>query len=135
MYDRSMSLQAWGAYGILWPVVHQQLGVAPDLGNGRLSVIPQLPAGQDRIAGSDIRLGSGSADVKVWRKGATLATSVRLDDLRTDLTVGAVLPAGKQPTKVTFNGRAVDYEVVTTARGTEVRAAVQKDGTLEVKFR
>jgi hypothetical protein len=32
LYDRSMVLQAWGTYGILWPVVHQQLGVSPDLG-------------------------------------------------------------------------------------------------------
>ncbi len=30
--ERSMVLQAWGAYGNLWPVVHQQLGISPDLG-------------------------------------------------------------------------------------------------------
>ncbi|HET8952469.1 MAG TPA: hypothetical protein VFN44_18240, partial [Solirubrobacteraceae bacterium] len=35
---RSMVLQAWGNYGTLWPVVHQQLGVRPDLGRGRLEV-------------------------------------------------------------------------------------------------
>ncbi|HEY7595046.1 MAG TPA: hypothetical protein VH969_17975, partial [Actinophytocola sp.] len=134
-YDRSMSLQAWGTYGILWPVVHQQLGVAPDLGNGALSVIPQLPDGQSRIGGSDIRLGKGSADVKAWRSGNKLSTRVGLHGLRTDLTVGAVLPAGKQPGKVTFNGRSVDFDVVTTTRGTEIRAAVSKDGTLEVSFR
>ncbi len=28
VYDRSMALQAWGTYGILWPVVHYQLGVS-----------------------------------------------------------------------------------------------------------
>jgi len=134
-YDRSMSLQAWGAYGILWPVVHQQLGIAPDLGNGTLSVIPQLPDGQQRIGGSDIRLGKGSADVKAWRDGSTLATSVDLDRLRTDLTVGAVLPAGKSPSKVTFNGHAVHFDVVQTTRGTEVRADVHEDGTLKVSFR
>jgi hypothetical protein len=135
MYDRSMSLQAWGAYGTLWPVMHHQLGVYPDLGNGRLSVISQLPAGQDRISGSDILLGKGSADVKVWRTGRGLATSVDLDRLRTDLTVGAVLPADARPSKVTFNGKDVDFDVVRTTRGTEVRAAVSKDGTLEVSFR
>ena len=48
--DRSMALQAWGAYGVLWPVVHQQLGVSPDLGHDRLSVVPQLPPGQTRVA-------------------------------------------------------------------------------------
>jgi len=59
-YDRSMALQAWGAYGILWPVIHQQLGVDPDLGHGRVSVIPQLPQGQHKVAGSNIRVGRGS---------------------------------------------------------------------------
>ncbi len=29
---RSMFMQAWGNYGTAWPVVHQQLGVRPDLG-------------------------------------------------------------------------------------------------------
>ena len=54
-------LQAWGAYGTVWPVVHQQLGVRPDLGRGVLEVVPQLPEGEDRIEGRQIRLGSGSA--------------------------------------------------------------------------
>ncbi len=61
--DRSMALQAWGTYGVLWPVVHQQLGVDPDLGNGKVAVVPQLPAGQQKVAGSNIRLGRGSMDV------------------------------------------------------------------------
>ncbi len=134
-YDRSMSLQAWGTYGILWPVVHQQLGVSPDLGNGRLSVVPQLPDGQQRIGGSDVLLGKGSADVKAWRDGNRLSTTVRLHGLRSDLTVGAVLPAGKRATKVTFNGHAVDFDVVRTARGTEIRADGHSGGTLEVSFR
>jgi hypothetical protein len=30
--EPSMVLQAWGAYGVLWPVIHQWLGVSPDLG-------------------------------------------------------------------------------------------------------
>ena len=44
--ERSMVMQAWGAYGVLWPVVHQWLGVSPDLGRGRVAVVPQLPPGQ-----------------------------------------------------------------------------------------
>ncbi|MPZ79624.1 MAG: glycogen debranching protein [Actinophytocola sp.] len=134
-YDRSMSLQAWGAYGILWPVVHQHLGVSPDLGNGRLSVVPQLPDGQTRISGSDIQVGKGSVDVEVKLHGTKLRTDVSLHRVRADLTVGAVLPAGAEPTRVTFDGRAVDYDVVRTTRGTEVRADVAKDGALEVSFR
>jgi len=30
--ERAMVMQAWGNYGTVWPVVHQQLGVRPDLG-------------------------------------------------------------------------------------------------------
>ena len=55
-YDRAMVLQAWGTYGTLWPVVHQQLGVRPDMGRRRLEVTPQVPGGQSRVAGSNIRL-------------------------------------------------------------------------------
>ncbi len=134
-YDRSMALQAWGTYGILWPVVHQQLGVAPDLGNGRLSVVPQLPPGQQRIAGSDILVGRGSLDVTARRSGHTLSTTVRLHRVHAGLTVGAVLPAGARPGAVTFDGHAVHFQVVRTARGTEVRAAVHGDGTLRVSLR
>ena len=41
--ERAMVLQAWGAYGTIWPVVHQHLGVRPDMGRGELEVVPQLP--------------------------------------------------------------------------------------------
>ena len=67
LYDRSMVLQAWGTYGTLWPVVHQQLGVSPDLGRDYLAVVSKVPAGQSRIAGSNIRLGNGSVDVTAVR--------------------------------------------------------------------
>jgi hypothetical protein len=131
-YDRSMTLQAWGTYGILWPVVHQQLGVDPSLGAGALSVVPQLPPNQKSVSGKNIRLGRGSVDVSVSVRGDRLTTSVRLSHLRADLTVGAVLPAGRQPAAVTFNGKKVDYQVVQTTRGTEVRANVKGDGNLVV---
>ena len=55
---RSMFMQAWGHYGTAWAVVHQQLGVRPQLGHDRLEVIPQVPDGQPRVQGSDIRLGA-----------------------------------------------------------------------------
>ena len=35
--------QAWGTYGVLWPVVNQQLGVDPQIGNGLLEVLPDVP--------------------------------------------------------------------------------------------
>ena len=72
-----MVLQAWGTYGTLWPVVHQQLGVRPDLGRGDLEVVPQVPGGQERVAGSNIRLGTGAVDVAAERDASTLSTSVK----------------------------------------------------------
>ena len=58
--ERAMVLQAWGNYGTAWPVVHQQLGVRPDAGRHALEVVPQVPEGQPRVAGSAIRLGDGA---------------------------------------------------------------------------
>jgi hypothetical protein len=119
--DRSMMLQAWGAYGVLWPVVHQHLGVSPDLGHGRLSVLPQLPPGQTRVAGSNIMLGRGSVDVTATRAGDVLRTEVRSRGLAVQLTAGAVLPAGASVKRVTVNGSSSAYRVVQTARGNEVQ--------------
>jgi hypothetical protein len=123
--DRSMSLQAWGTYGVLWPVVHQQLGVDPDLGRHRLAVVPQLPGGQQKVAGSNIRVGRGSVDVSARLTGKELRTDVRTKGVPADVTIGAVLPAGANVATVWLNGRRTAYEVVTTSRGTEVRVAAR----------
>lgn len=131
-YDRSMSLQAWGTYGTLWPVVHQWLGVAPSLGTGRLSVVPQLPPNQTSVSGKNIRLGArGSVDVSAALHGDRLTTTVRLGT-KAALTVGAVLPAGRAAATVTYNGKPVQYTVVQTTRGAEVRVAVGGSGNLVI---
>ena len=49
---RSMFMQAWGNYGTAWAVVHQWLGVRPDLGRGRVEVRPAGAAGPDLGAGT-----------------------------------------------------------------------------------
>ena len=118
--ERASVLQAWGSYGTAWPVVHQQLGVRPDLGARRLDVVPQQPTPAP-IAGSAIRLGTGSLDVRAWRSGAAYVTDVRARlgrDLR--LRVGRVLPAGAQVGRVTLDGRRVVPLVQVTTRGVEV---------------
>jgi hypothetical protein len=69
--ERSMVMQAWGAYGVLWPVIHQWLGVSPDLGRDRLAVVPHLPAGQAKASANAIRLGLSSIDVAAERRGST----------------------------------------------------------------
>ena len=117
--SRSSVLQTWGSYGTLWPVISQQLGVAPDIGRGRLSVVPQLPSGQNRISGSNIRVGTGHVDVAVARSGSTLQVSVDAA-VSCELTLGAVLPSGATVAKVQLDGHKVAYHTARTERGTEV---------------
>ncbi|MFC5099155.1 hypothetical protein [Kibdelosporangium philippinense] len=117
-----MTLQAWGTYGTLWPVVNQQLGVSPDLGNGRLAVIPQLPPDQNSISGRDIRVGAGCVDVSVSRSGNVFRTSVQSRSVSAALTVGLVVPS--PVSSVLLDGKPVKYSLVQTTRGTEVHVAI-----------
>jgi hypothetical protein len=122
--ERSMVLQAWGAYGVLWPVVHQWLGVSPDLGRGRLAVVPQLPPDQRAASARRIRLGDDvSINVSAKRQGKkNYVTEVRRrGDVR--LTIGAVVPRGSDIRSVRLDGERVKAELVRTARGLEVRVA------------
>jgi hypothetical protein len=130
---RSSVLQAWGAYGVLWPVVRQQLGVDPDLGRGRLAIVPAVPPGQDRIAGRDIRLGDGSVDVTARRSGRVTSVSVTAR-VPARLTLGVVLADGADVAALRLDGRAVAYRLVTTARGRQALVDAGTGGrhTLEV---
>ncbi|MCW2848318.1 MAG: hypothetical protein JWR90_2292 [Marmoricola sp.] len=119
--ERSMVLQAWGTYGILWPVVHYQLGVSPDLGRDRVSVVPQVPAGQHRVSGRHVRLGSGAVDVRATSTAHRLRTVV-VQTGRWRLRIGAVLPPGARVRSVRLDGRAADYRTLSTARGRVVVA-------------
>jgi hypothetical protein len=117
--ERSMVMQSWGAYGTAWPVVHQQLGVRPDLGRGRLEVVPQ-PPGADPIAGTNIRLGSnGSVDVRAQHAGTTFTTTVTAH-LPVRLRIGATLPANAHVRDVRLDGRRVSGDERETNRGLEI---------------
>jgi hypothetical protein len=120
-----MFMQAWGNYGTTWAVVHQWLGVRPDLGNGRVEFVPQVPQGQSSAEGNDIRLGDGSADVLAARSGSSYHTAIDTRGVDADhVTIGHTLPHGARPAAVVLDGRSVDnYEVRETNRGTEVTVA------------
>jgi len=118
-HDRSMVLQAWGTYGILWPVVRQQLGIAPDIGRDQLTVVPRIPDGQEEISGRHIRIGNGSVDVAATRDRATLTTTVKRRVL-TELTIGVALPSGADVRAVRLNGRSAEYRISKTPQGTEL---------------
>ena len=101
--ERSMVMQAWGAYGVLWPVIHQWLGVSPELGRGRVAVVPQLPAGQTKASADKIKLGLFAIDVAAAHQGSTYTTTVTRHG-RMDLRIGAVLPDGATVAAATLNG-------------------------------
>jgi hypothetical protein len=123
-----MFMQAWGNYGTAWSVIHQQLGVRPFLGNGSLEVTPQVPPGEPRISGSNIRLGHGSIDVGASASHGTYTTTVA-PHLRVRLTIGHTLPAGADVKSVRLNGHKVHYTVRDTNRGREVLVKAGKRGT------
>jgi hypothetical protein len=121
--ERPMVLQAWGAYGTIWPVVHQQLGVRPDLGRRLLEVTPQVPPGQHRLAGRDIRIGRGTLDVAASSSGRRYRTVAHAHGagLRR-ITLGHTLPPGAVIRRLRLDGRAVRYRLRPTNRGLEVLA-------------
>ena len=120
---RSMFMQAWGNYGTTWPVVHQQLGLRPDLGDGAVAVVPQVPADQPSVQGTNIRLGShGSIDIRAAQSGGTYTTEVGAANTPGSvLTIGSTLPRGTQPHHVVLDGTEVsNYATTLTNRGLEV---------------
>jgi hypothetical protein len=125
--ERSSLNQAWGTYGVLWPVVHQQLGVDPQLGNGLLEVLPSVPPGQASVSGTNIRAGAGSIDVAARHDGASWTTTVTAR-LACTLHIGATLPSGSRVHLVTLNGSRVPYTVRDTNAGRQVLVSTPCSG-------
>ena len=124
-----MFMQAWGHYGTAWPVVHQQLGVRPDLGRRTLEVVPQLPPHEQLIAGHNIRLGEGAVDVTAADSGRRHRTVVETDLGLRGLTVGHTVPRDAQVTQVLLDGDEVRRPILReTNRGLEVLAEVPGGG-------
>ena len=120
---RSMFMQAWGNYGTAWAVVHQWLGLQPDLGNGELVVVPQVPAGQPSASGEHIRLGGGFAGVTASVLGSRYTTTLAVDSAvgADKVWIGHTLPRGSTVTQVVLDGRVLsDWTSRTTNRGLEV---------------
>ena len=105
-----MFMQAWGHYGSVWPVLHQQLGVRPDLGRGELEVIPQVPS-DSPIAGERIRLGDGALRlVRARRAGLRYLTTVDVGSVTLQrLLLGHTLPRGSRVDEVLLDGSPVGY--------------------------
>jgi hypothetical protein len=124
---RSMVMQAWGNYGTVWSVIHQQLGVRPFLNDSELQVVPQVPPGQPSVAGSNIRLGRGS--VGVWAAHSRAGYTTKVDATRTpvhELLIGHTLPRDARPATVRLDGQRVShYDATLTNRGLEVTVSAK----------
>ncbi|HYZ28429.1 MAG TPA: hypothetical protein VE570_05175 [Thermoleophilaceae bacterium] len=119
---RSMVMQAWNQYGTMWPVIHQQLGVRPDLGRGRLEVVPQVPPYEPSIGGENIRLGDGAlAAVQASRDGQRYRTELDTGTAPVSrLYIGHTLPRGARVSAVYLDGSRRGAQVRSTNRGVEV---------------
>jgi hypothetical protein len=128
---RSSVMQAWGNYGTVWSVVHQQLGVRPFLGYGALEVVPQVPQDQPSVAARNVRLGTGALDVSAEHAGQTYTTMLRLHRLKLrSLRIGVTLPAGARPRLVHLDGRRVRrFGIRETNRGVEVTVPARGHGS------
>jgi hypothetical protein len=124
--ERPSVLQAWGAYGTVWPVVHQQLGVRPDMGRGRLEVMPQVPPYQRAIAGRKIRIARRSVAVIAGHVGKRYYTRVRSKARLRRLVIGHTLPAGSRVRSAELNGRRVRFRTRNTNRGLEVAVRTRR---------
>lgn len=119
---RSMIVQAWNHYGTIWPVIHQQLGVRPDLGRATLEVVPQVPPHEPSVAGRNIRLGKGALRVvRAAHEGKRYRTVVDTGNARVwRMRIGHTLPHGARPAAVYLDGVRHGAQVRQTNRGSEV---------------
>ena len=118
--ERSSLDQAWGTYGVLWPVVHQQLGVGPQLGDHLLEVLPSVPPGQASVRGTNIKIGAGSVDVAASHRGTSWTTTVTTRGVACTLHAGATLPHGAKIHLVTLNGSPAPDTIRDTNAGRQV---------------
>jgi len=116
---RAMVMQAWSSYGVEWPIVYHYLGIQPDVPNGQLVVIPELPSSWPTLAVSNLRVGNGTIAVSAKQNGSQYTTTLTAPTGYT-VQIGYVIPAGTKPTFVTLGGTPVKYQTITTTRGNEV---------------
>ena len=119
---RSMFMQAWGNYGTAWAVVHQWLGVRPQLGRGELAIVPQVPSGQSSVSGDNILIGKGSVDVEASHTASRYTTEIDVQGGEVkNVVIGHTLPRGATIDSVSLDGVPIsDFVKRETNRGIEV---------------
>ncbi|MBV9129169.1 MAG: hypothetical protein JO298_02145 [Verrucomicrobia bacterium] len=126
--ERTMVMQAWSSYGVLYPITHCFLGVEPHMDQGLLIVVPQLPSSLPCLSIQQLQIGKQSVTVAARRSEKLYVTEVTLP-AECRLEIGHIVPANSSIASVTLNGRAVSYEMRSTHRGSEVVAQGFTAGT------
>ena len=101
-------------------------------GRGRLELVPQVPRGQSRIAGRNIRLADGSLNVAASHAGMTYRTIGRPRVALSRFVIGHTLPRGSRVKRVRLDGHRVGYRTRLTNRGLEVLVRAPTSGRHEL---
>jgi hypothetical protein len=118
---RAMVMQAWSSYGVLYPIVHYFLGIQPHMPQRLIIVLPQLPSSLPHLSIQNLRVGDEILAVAAQHSDKLYVTEVTLP-VGCRLEIGHTLPANASIESVTLNGKAADYEVHSTHRGSEIVA-------------
>jgi hypothetical protein len=102
------------------------------MGRRRLDVTPQVPQGQRRVAGENIRLAGGAVDVAASHHGKTYRTSVALRVGLSRFIIGHTLPRGARVKSVRLDRRKAEYRTRLTNRGLEVLVRAPASGRHEL---
>ncbi|MDQ3620535.1 MAG: glycogen debranching protein [Actinomycetota bacterium] len=134
--ERAMFMQAWSSYGLHWPVIHDFLGIRPDVPARKLAVIPDVPGSWPGLSVRHLRVGREAVAASASAQGDRYVTRVSdIADWR--LTIGHTVPAGERIESVRLDGHRTEYKVVRTKRGREVRVRTSTSSphTLVVRTR
>jgi glycogen debranching enzyme len=124
--ERAMFMQAWSSYGIQWPVIHHFLGIDPNVPDGSLSVVPDIPDSWPGLSVQNLKVGGGTMTASASRSGKQYTTEVS-GPAGWKLTIGHTLPAGATVKQVTLDGKPAKRVVVDTTHGREVRVETTTD--------
>jgi hypothetical protein len=112
---------------------HNFLGIEPNEPASSLSVVPDVPESWPGLSVQNLKVGNSTMTASATRKGKRYTTQSSAPAGWT-LTIGHTLPAGVTVKTVKLDGNPVEYTVVDTTWGREVRVATTTDQshTLEV---
>jgi hypothetical protein len=129
--ESGVVMQAWSSYGVEWPVVYEYLGIRPDLPQGEISIIPELPSTRPNLSIDNVRIGNGTVSASTSHAGNQYTTTATVSrGLR--VHIGYALPAYSNIATVTLNGNPAAYQLKDTHRGREIIVTTNSGQTLQL---